>query len=133
MKSLVATLLITLSISLTGQSSVYVSSSSLNLRDQASLNGQVIHSLVQYDNLTVTDTIGSDWLKVSFGRLSGFVSKNYVKSGKAKATIVSGGRIGAICKDGTRSSATGRGACSHHGGVSRWLYSEKKIVEIFEN
>lgn len=31
-------------------------------------------------------------------------------------------RIGAICRDGTRSSATGRGACSHHGGVSSWLY-----------
>ena len=31
-------------------------------------------------------------------------------------------RIGCICSDGTRSSATGRGACSHHGGVSRWLY-----------
>ncbi len=33
-------------------------------------------------------------------------------------------RIGAICKDGTRSYATGRGACSHHGGVARWLYAE---------
>jgi hypothetical protein len=32
-------------------------------------------------------------------------------------------RTGAICADGTTSSATGRGACSHHGGVSRWLYS----------
>lgn len=32
-----------------------------------------------------------------------------------------GVRIGAICRDGTRSSATGRGACSHHGGVARWL------------
>lgn len=31
-------------------------------------------------------------------------------------------RIGAICRDGWRSSATGRGACSHHGGVSYWLY-----------
>ena len=31
-------------------------------------------------------------------------------------------RIGAICKDGTTSSATGRGACSHHGGVAYWLY-----------
>lgn len=31
-------------------------------------------------------------------------------------------RIGAICRDGTRSSATGRGACSHHGGVAQWLY-----------
>lgn len=31
-------------------------------------------------------------------------------------------RVGAICRDGWRSSATGRGACSHHGGVSEWLY-----------
>jgi hypothetical protein len=34
-----------------------------------------------------------------------------------------GGRIGAVCRDGTRSSATGRGACSHHGGVDHWLYA----------
>tara|TARA_Y100000768_G_scaffold376411_1_gene348431 strand:+ start:980 stop:1510 length:531 start_codon:yes stop_codon:yes gene_type:complete len=32
-------------------------------------------------------------------------------------------RIGAICNDGTRSSATGRGACSWHGGVREWLYN----------
>ncbi|MCM4150028.1 DUF3761 domain-containing protein [Arenibacter sp. N53] len=31
-------------------------------------------------------------------------------------------RIGAVCNDGTTSRATGRGACSHHGGVSYWLY-----------
>lgn len=31
-------------------------------------------------------------------------------------------RVGAICRDGRRSYATGRGACSHHGGVSEWLY-----------
>jgi len=35
---------------------------------------------------------------------------------------VTGVRVGAICRDGTRSSATGRGACSHHGGVDHWLY-----------
>lgn len=40
----------------------------------------------------------------------------------APATQNSGVRIGAICRDGTRSNATGRGACSHHGGVSYWLY-----------
>jgi len=34
-----------------------------------------------------------------------------------------GNRIGAICRDGWRSNATGRGACSHHGGVSYWLYN----------
>ena len=31
-------------------------------------------------------------------------------------------RGGAICRDGTRSYSTGRGTCSHHGGVSQWLY-----------
>jgi hypothetical protein len=28
---------------------------------------------------------------------------------------------GAICADGWRSYSTGRGTCSHHGGVSEWL------------
>jgi hypothetical protein len=31
-------------------------------------------------------------------------------------------RVGAICMDGWRSGATGRGACSHHGGVREWVY-----------
>lgn len=31
-------------------------------------------------------------------------------------------RTGARCRDGSYSSATGRGACSHHGGVAQWLY-----------
>ena len=30
-------------------------------------------------------------------------------------------RTGAICEDGTYSSATGSGACSWHGGVKEWL------------
>ena len=33
-----------------------------------------------------------------------------------------GRRIGATCRDGTTSSATGSGACSHHGGVASWRY-----------
>lgn len=33
-------------------------------------------------------------------------------------------RIGALCSDGWNSSATGSGACSHHGGVSCWKYSD---------
>ena len=33
-----------------------------------------------------------------------------------------GERTGAVCKDGTTSSATGSGACSHHGGVDHWTY-----------
>jgi tetratricopeptide (TPR) repeat protein len=30
-------------------------------------------------------------------------------------------RIGAICFDGWKSTATSQGACSHHGGVYKWL------------
>ena len=41
-----------------------------------------------------------------------------------------GGRIGAMCMDGIRSSATGRGACSHHGGVAQWIESEFRQREI---
>ena len=33
-------------------------------------------------------------------------------------------RVGAICNDGSESTATGRGACSHHGGVKCWKYSD---------
>lgn len=33
-----------------------------------------------------------------------------------------GTRIGAVCKDGTTTDATGSGACSHHGGVDHWIY-----------
>jgi len=31
-------------------------------------------------------------------------------------------RDGCKCWDGTNSSATGRGACSHHGGVMYWTH-----------
>lgn len=31
-------------------------------------------------------------------------------------------RVGAVCRDGTHSSSTGRGTCSHHGGVEKWIY-----------
>ncbi len=40
-------------------------------------------------------------------------------------------RVGATCKDGSSSSATGRGACSWHGGVREWLYAQPDWV--FEN
>jgi hypothetical protein len=35
-----------------------------------------------------------------------------------------GPRIGAVCRDGWHSNATGRGACSHHGGVAHWIHVE---------
>jgi hypothetical protein len=33
-------------------------------------------------------------------------------------------RVGAECNDGTQSSATGSGACSHHKGVKCWIYDD---------
>lgn len=46
----------------------------------------------------------------------------YVAPAKATTYTTSGSRTGATCKDGSHSSATGSGACSHHGGVAQWLY-----------
>ena len=40
-----------------------------------------------------------------------------------KSTTTQNIRVGCVCNDGTRSTATGRGACSHHGGVKDWLYN----------
>ncbi len=37
-------------------------------------------------------------------------------------TCASRHRVGAICNDGSTSSSTGSGTCSHHDGVSRWKY-----------
>lgn len=37
-------------------------------------------------------------------------------------------RVGAICCDDTKSKATGRGACSHHGGVKYWVYDDGSKV-----
>lgn len=54
-----------------------------------------------------------------------YYTYNYTPSYYYGGSYYSGGnsnyRTGAICSDGWRSSATGRGACSHHGGVSTWL------------
>ena len=36
-------------------------------------------------------------------------------------------RTGAICNDGTISYSTGRGTCSHHGGVNYWTTEYRKI------
>lgn len=36
-------------------------------------------------------------------------------------------RTGALCADGSRSTETGRGACSWHGGVTQWTYANGTI------
>ena len=39
-------------------------------------------------------------------------------------------RIGAICRDGSSSYATGSGACSWHGGVDEWLYESQDYYKF---
>ena len=47
------------------------------------------------------------------------------KTKKVKVKQTTFYRTGAICRDGWRSRATGSGACSHHGGVYKWLVINK--------
>lgn len=60
----------------------------------------------------------------TFGDYSVYLEDDRVRGIEGPFSVVvpavRGGRTGAICLDGWRSSATGSGACSHHGGVSHW-------------
>lgn len=42
-------------------------------------------------------------------------------SGGVRCDSSSTNRIGAMCKDGTKSNSVGSGTCSSHGGVDYWL------------
>jgi hypothetical protein len=53
--------------------------------------------------------------------ISGIEALPHTNPITATAQVVS---IGAVCRDGTASSAVGRGACSHHGGVQCWKMSD---------
>lgn len=64
---------------------------------------------------------------------SGLVAREFAEPGPETTTetrtrVVRGPRYGAICWDGWQSSATGRGACSWHGGVARWLTSDTEVT-----
>ena len=60
----------------------------------------------------------------------GKAGQGYATLFERSSCIIEGGtkescgfpRTGATCRDGSSSSATGRGACSHHGGVAEWTY-----------
>lgn len=49
---------------------------------------------------------------------------------KVLQTIYSDVRTGAICRSGKTSTATRNGACSHHGGVAKWLTLPPKKVYV---
>lgn len=80
---------------------------------------------------TIPKSVSTGFDKVSFEVIGGFMSNNTIywndndnrvkKTYKPKKKTYTK-RVGAICKDGTRSYSTGRGTCSHHGGVRTWIY-----------
>ena len=106
--------------------------------DQPNSDAQVLKELKEYDNLKFVEDVG-DWFKVRFDTQDsnnsfsdfGYVQKVDVKKGKAVPYNYTY-RTGAICNDGTSSSATGRGACSRHGGVSSWKTKTIKKMRIKE-
>ena len=114
-------------------SQYYVNVKALNIYSEASTNAKVIQTLQKYDNLLILEKIsGKELVKVRYKETEGYVSAQSILKGKAVTTIQSI-RTGAICRDGTQSSATGRGACSHHGGVKEWRYKKDKRVSIIKN
>ncbi|MGB1393395.1 MAG: SH3 domain-containing protein [Flavobacteriaceae bacterium] len=107
----------------------YVSSKLLNLRSAPNTKSQVISKMTQYENLKLIKKDSTDWSMVLYDGIQGYVFSKYIKTGKAIVTTYSV-RTGAKCRDGSTSGATGRGACSHHGGVSYWVTKDKKSVRI---
>ena len=108
----------------------YVTTKTLNLRSEPNTDSEILAKLSYCDNVNYLDTtMVKGWIKINVDGLEGYVAQKYVSSGKCVKTTYEI-RVGAICKDGSRSSATGRGACSHHGGVSYWLTETKESIEI---
>lgn len=132
MKKLFYLLLVLLStVSLSAQEGThYVSGSSLNLRSAPNTSSEVVTKLDRYDNVEVTE-VTDNWAKVTFNDQEGYVYADYIKEGEAVVSTYQV-RIGAACKDGSSSSATGRGACSHHGGVRYWKTKTKQEVHIID-
>lgn len=128
---LITMLLVLVGTSLQAQENYYVSVSSLNLRSSASSDSEIVSKLSKHDNLNLI-SIDGDWAKVEKGEKTGYVFKEYIKKGKALVSYTSV-RTGATCKDGTSSNATGRGACSHHGGVRNWKTRQQKSVRILNH
>lgn len=137
MTKLILTLMIALCASsvLSAQSvsTYHVNVKTLNLRSTAATDAKIVKQLGKYDNVTLLESLEEkEWIKVRYKEWEGYVVVSSLAKGEAVVTVQSI-RVGAICKDGTSSKATGRGACSHHGGVKEWKYESKKSVSIINN
>ena len=67
----------------------YITASSLNMRKSASTGSKVVTVLHSGQKVTITGTSGS-WYKVSAGKYTGYVSKNYVKQSSSSSSSSSG-------------------------------------------
>ena len=108
----------------------YVDAKEAFIIEQPNAEGKVLKTLEKYNNLKFVEDNGG-WLKVMHNKQIGFIQKSQVQKGKA-ISYTATYRTGAICKDGTSSSATGRGACSRHGGVRSWKTKKVEKIRIKE-
>ncbi|WP_421773727.1 hypothetical protein [Gracilimonas sp.] len=116
----------------TGGKNFYVNSTSTALFDTTSTSSNLLVVLKKHDNVVLLDSVNNQWGKFRYKDKVGYTLLTDFKPGKVVISSYSY-RTGARCKDGTSSSATGRGACSHHGGVSYWLTSTRESVRIVNN
>jgi uncharacterized protein YgiM (DUF1202 family) len=121
------------SISAQAEKTYHVNTEILNIRSGPNTYSEKIHKLKRYDNvLVLNDTISPGWYKIEFNGIEGYVDHTYLSRGKS-IIYIQEYRTGAVCNDGTNSSATGRGACSHHGGVAYWKTKKQESVRIVED
>lgn len=110
----------------------HVTVQTLKLRSAPSTSSEIIKKLNLHDNiLIINDSTNSDWYQVQFKGIDGYVSNKYISKGKCVVSYYEV-RTGAVCRDGSSSSATGRGACSHHGGVAYWTNSKHQSIRIVD-
>jgi len=85
-------------------------------------NSHTVETVKKQENLYLKKSEIDLYKKDDYNEILRLEAKESALSKKKKQQNKSSYRIGAICRDGSRSNATGSGACSHHGGVDYWLY-----------
>lgn len=118
----------------------------LNMRYDANAQSGVLMVIPKGTPVTIAEECDCEWIPVEYNGKVGYVSAKYLSkekpplSAQAQSQIKyytnsKGERVQsptkynkapagatALCRDGTYSfSRSRRGACSHHGGVKKWL------------
>ena len=63
---------------------LYVSTSTLNLREKADTSSRILEQLEQNDEVAVVDTVDSTWTKVTARGVTGYVATKYLSKEKSK-------------------------------------------------